>query len=80
MAQVLIRNIDEQTVAAYREAARHNQRSLEAELRHVIDSCKPLGEDERAELRNEFAALRARTLKEPRLASEEVIRELRDAM
>ena len=33
MGQVLIRNLDDEVIAAYREAAKRNKRSLEAELR-----------------------------------------------
>lgn len=41
MGQVLIRNLDDETIAAYREAAKTNGRSLEAELREALAHARP---------------------------------------
>ncbi len=41
MGQVLIRNLDDDTIAAYREAAKSNGRSLEAELREALAQARP---------------------------------------
>ncbi|MGZ8307970.1 MAG: FitA-like ribbon-helix-helix domain-containing protein, partial [Allosphingosinicella sp.] len=42
MAQALIRNIDDDLLADYREAAEANKRSLEAELREALRRARPL--------------------------------------
>jgi antitoxin FitA len=41
MAQALIRNLEDDLVATYREAAKANGRSLEAELRDALRRAKP---------------------------------------
>lgn len=41
MGQVLIRNLDDDTIAAYREAAKTNGRSLAAELREALAQARP---------------------------------------
>lgn len=41
MKQVLIRNLNDDTVAAYKQAAREHGRSLEAELRETIERARP---------------------------------------
>lgn len=48
MAQVLIRNLGEETVASYRQKARIKGISLEQELRDLLEANKPLTPDERA--------------------------------
>jgi len=42
MGQALIRKLDDDTLEAYRAAARARGRSLEAELRDVIEAHRPL--------------------------------------
>lgn len=42
MAQALIRKIKDETLEAFRAAAREKGRSLEAELRDVIESNRPM--------------------------------------
>ncbi|RDJ24902.1 hypothetical protein DWF00_16935 [Bosea caraganae] len=46
MAQVLIRNIDEETMASLKLRAEMNGRSLEQELRIILKSAAPLTPDE----------------------------------
>jgi plasmid stability protein len=46
MAQVLIRNIDDETMASLRARAEMNGRSLEQELRTVLKNAAPLTPDE----------------------------------
>lgn len=64
MGQVLIRNLDDEVIAAYREAAARNQRSLEAELREVLTRATPLAGDRLASVQNMLAAIRAMTPKD----------------
>ncbi|MFM9828399.1 MAG: FitA-like ribbon-helix-helix domain-containing protein [Sphingomonas sp.] len=42
MGQVLIRNLDDALLADYRQAAKANARSLEAELREALARGRPL--------------------------------------
>lgn len=51
MGQILIRNLPDDLLADYREAAARNQRSLEAELRMVLAERRPLRKKSAAELR-----------------------------
>lgn len=51
MGQILIRNLPDDLIADYREAATRNQRSLEAELRVVLAERRPLRKKSAAELR-----------------------------
>lgn len=61
MGQVLIRNLDDSLIAAYRELAARNQRSLEAELREALTRGRPMtGERLRATL-TRLEAIRAMT-------------------
>ncbi len=62
MGQVLIRNLDDEVIAAYREAAARNQRSLEAELRAQLTLFQPRTPVVREELQELSARLRAQTL------------------
>nr|WP_295672221.1 hypothetical protein [Sphingomonas sp.] len=41
MGQVLIRKLNDATIAAYKEAAQQHGRSLEAELRDTIERARP---------------------------------------
>jgi plasmid stability protein len=47
MAQVLIRNIDEETVESYRQKARIKGVSLEQELRNLLEANRPFTPAER---------------------------------
>lgn len=78
MGQVLIRNLDDEVIAAYREAAARNQRSLEAELRDLISRFKPRTRDEIADLKARMAEIRAMTPNVPQTPSEVLVRQLRD--
>ncbi|WP_298396882.1 hypothetical protein [Sphingobium sp.] len=42
MGQVLIRNLNDAVLAAYRDAAMRNRRSLEAELREALTRAIPM--------------------------------------
>ena len=57
MAQALIRNIEDDLVAAYKEQAQRNGRSLEAELREALRRARPSGPGERRQLAEEVRAL-----------------------
>lgn len=50
MAQVLIRNIDDETLEAYRQKAKIKGVSLEQELRNLLEANKPLTPDEKLAL------------------------------
>lgn len=50
MSQVLIRKLGEDTLAAYRAAAKASGRSLEAELRDLIERNRPLRKKSAQEL------------------------------
>ena len=78
MAQALIRNIDDDLLAEYREAAQANKRSLEAELREGLRRARPLSSKRRGEVLAEFARIRAMTPNEPQTPSEVLVREDRD--
>ena len=59
MAQVLIRNVDEETVESYRQKAKIKGISLEQELRNLLVAHRPFTPDERVavsrRLRQQFA-------------------------
>ena len=78
MAQVLIRNLDDHLLDAYREAARRNGRSLEAELREALRVMLPITAMKRAQLVAEADRIRAMTPNVPQTPSEELVREDRD--
>jgi plasmid stability protein len=78
MAQVLIRNIDDDLLADYREAAEENKRSLEAELREALRVARPFSRKRRAEIIAEADRIRAMTPNVPQTPSEVLIREMRD--
>jgi plasmid stability protein len=61
MGQVLIRNLDEEVIAAHREAAARNRRSLEAELRAVLTRAVPLTGERLSVIRDRLEAIRAMT-------------------
>ena len=78
MGQVLIRNLDDDTIAAYREAASRHDRSLEAELREVLRRFRPVTAERRQEGQNRMAVIRAMTPNVPQTPSDTLVREDRD--
>ena len=62
MAQALIRKLNDDTLAAYRAAAREKGRSLEAELRDVLEGQRPGYRKDSAELLRLSDELLAMTL------------------
>jgi len=80
MAQVLIRNLDDELVDAYREAAKRNGRSLEAQLREALWVMQPMTPKRVAQIRAEADRIRAMTPKVAQTPSEILIREIRDGV
>lgn len=78
MGQVLIRNLDDETIAAYRESAARHDRSLEAELREVLRRFRPVTAERRQAAQERMAAIRAMTPQVPQTPSEVLVREDRD--
>lgn len=78
MAQVLIRNLDDEIVAAYRESAERNCRSLEAELRDLLTRMRPRTSVEVSAMRARMAEIRAMTPNVPQTPAETLVREDRD--
>jgi antitoxin FitA len=75
MAQVLIRNVPDDVIAAHRKRAKAHGRSLEQELRNLIERAAPYSPEERL-----AAALRfqSQTPAGPRTDPAEFVREDRD--
>jgi antitoxin FitA len=75
MAQVLIRNVPDDVIAAHRKRAKAHGRSLEQELRNLIERAAPYSPEERL-----AAALRfqSQTTAGPRTDPAELVREDRD--
>ena len=79
MGQILIRNLDDQLIADYREAAARNNRSLEAEVREALKVLRPPSKKRRAELLARLAEIRAMTPPGVKQTpSEQLVREDRD--
>ncbi|HEU4958888.1 MAG TPA: hypothetical protein VFT56_00645 [Sphingomonas sp.] len=78
MGQVIIRNLDDATIAAYREQAVRNDRSLEAELRTVLARYQPMSQAGRSAALERLAAIRRMTPDVPQTPSEQLVREDRD--
>ena len=79
MGQALIRNIDDELLADYREAAAGNHRSLEAELRDALKRAKPITPSRKDELLARLAEIRAMTPKGVvQTPSEQLVRNDRD--
>ena len=79
MAQALIRNLDDELLADYREAAVRNRRSLEAELRDALMRAKPITPKRKEELLELAARIRAMTPKGIfQTPAEQLVREDRD--
>jgi plasmid stability protein len=75
MGQVLIRNVDDSVLTTLRARATVRGLSLEAELREVLS--RAAGHP-RADLAEEFAAVRAMTPSKPHRLAEDLVRESRD--
>ena len=56
MGQVLIRNIDDETLESYRRKAKLKGHSLEQELRNLLEANKPYTPEERAVLSRRYLA------------------------
>jgi len=79
MGQVLIRNLDDELLADYRQLAAANGRSLEAELREALRKAKPLPPLKREEALRRLAEVRAMApTGVGQTPSELLLRELRD--
>lgn len=78
MGQVLVRNLDDDTIAAYKEAAARHDRSLEAELRDVLRTFRPMIDSERSATLDRMRAIRAMTPDVPQTPAEVLVREDRD--
>jgi plasmid stability protein len=79
MGQIVIRNLDDDLLADYREAAKRHNRSLEAELRTVLQQMRPKPRLSREELLAKLAKIRAMTPKGVKQTpAEQLVREDRD--
>lgn len=79
MGQALIRNLDDELLADYREAAQRNERSLEAELREALALVRPMSTKRKGELLIRLAEIRAMTPKGVKQTpSEQLVRDDRD--
>jgi antitoxin FitA len=78
MAQALIRNLDDDLLEDYRDAARRSGRSLEAELREALRVMRPMTPRRREELLRELDEIRAMTPNVPQTPAEQLVREDRD--
>ena len=78
MAQVLIRNIDDDLLEDYREAAKRNDRSLEAELRETLRLMRPMNAVSKEAYLRSLAEIRAMTPNVPQTPAEQLVREDRD--
>jgi len=78
MGQVLIRNLDEELLSDYRDAARRNGRSLEAEFRETLRVMRPMTAKRRDTLLQELSEIRSLTPKVKQTPAEQLIREDRD--
>jgi antitoxin FitA len=56
MAQVLIRNVPDETIDSFKQKAELNGRSLEQELRDLLERNRPLTPAERVALSEKFLA------------------------
>lgn len=79
MGQILIRNLDDDLIADYREAAARNQRSMEAEVREVLRVMRPRKPLSKEDLLARLAEIRAMTPPGVKQTpAEELVREDRD--
>jgi plasmid stability protein len=75
MAQVIVRNLDEQVVSSLKFKADLHGRSLEQELRDILNRAAELTSEEKRKLADRIAAIRPRPLEDD---SADLIREDRD--
>ncbi|MGN8224711.1 FitA-like ribbon-helix-helix domain-containing protein [Gracilimonas sp. BCB1] len=77
MPDVLVRNIDEKTLNNWKKRAERNNRSLQAELKEMIDS---FGKTDPEEVKKEIRSSLEKYKAEGRVFSDsvEIIRELRN--
>ena len=75
MAQVLIHNVPDDVIAAHRNRAKAHGRSLEQELRNLIERAAPYSPEERMEVALHF---QSQTPAGPRSDPFELVREDRD--
>ena len=79
MGQILVRNLDDDLLADYREAAERNNRSLEAEVREALRVLRPVSRKRREELVELSRRIRAMTpANVPQTPAEVLVREDRD--
>lgn len=78
MGQIVIRNLDDDLIADFREAAERHNRSLEAELREALKTVRPHSQKRREELLKRLSAIRAMTPEVTQTPSEQLVREDRD--
>ena len=79
MATINVRRLDDEVVARLRRRATENKRSLEGEVRHILEmAARDDMEMRRLEFRVLSAELRRKTAGRPRTPAEVLIREDRD--
>jgi plasmid stability protein len=76
MAQVIVRNLDEQVVSSLKIKAELHGRSLEQELREILKGAAELTPEEKVALANRIRAMQDRPLE---TESADLIREDRDS-
>jgi plasmid stability protein len=76
MAQVIVRNLDEQVVSSLKIKAELHGRSLEQELREILKSAAELTVEEKLALIDRIQAMQKRPLEDD---SADLIREDRDS-
>ena len=52
MGQILVRDLDAETVNRLKERAKRHQRSLQAEVKHILTQAAGIGQEEIAEMFN----------------------------
>jgi antitoxin FitA len=75
MAQILVRDLDDEVVATLKERARQHRRSLQAEVKLVLEEATRF---DRAAARKRIEEVRRMLAGRPMSDSAELIRELRD--
>lgn len=75
MAQILVRDLDEEVVATLKERARRHRRSLQAEVKLLLEGA---ARTDRATARRRIEEVRQQLAGRPMGDSAELIRELRD--
>jgi antitoxin FitA len=79
MGQILIRNLEDDVLSDYREAAERNSRSLESEVREALRASRPISVRRREELLDISRRVRAMTPKHvAQTPAEQLVREDRD--